>query len=381
MKAQAILVTLMAASLGAAASAQTNVLVNGDFETNPPATLGNNIGYPIAPWVLGTGEQSNVVTVDGPGGFDYGSAGPESDASAPGPGIRQHYLDIANGSNDFYQSFTPRCSGQVTFGGAFSTRGNDAGQAMVTLRQGVGTSGAIVGQTNTINLPGGNSKTDPWTVVSYTAQVHALTTYSFVAHMDNQMNFDNGFVRYNETCNPPNPCCPPWNASTLEDLLTYKGSGGIADPYTLLFQPTSGFNNQIQAYIDYVHAVSPANTTIVIAFRLNDGGTGSTATGGPQVGNIYFISWVAGGGGVPTGGNFFTLATESMQVNRWYRVNTGIFLGDGPPFFPDSCANNRVDVRVQVLHSLGVPGGRGQGVLQIRTPDGRLIERPLPPKR
>jgi len=43
--------------ISAAASAQ-NVLVNGDFEANPPQSFGNNIGWSISPWVLGTGNNS-----------------------------------------------------------------------------------------------------------------------------------------------------------------------------------------------------------------------------------------------------------------------------------------------------------------------------------
>lgn len=207
--------------ISAAASAQ-NVLVNGDFESNPPPNFGNNIGWSISPWVLGIGNASNVVKVDGPGGFNYGSLGPESDASAPGAGVSQHYLDIANGSNDFYQSFTPQCSGQVEFGGSFSTRGNLAGTAAVTLRVGVGTSGSIVGISNTVNLPAGNSKTDPWTLASFTAPITAFTTYSFVVSMDNNMNFDNGFARYEVACNPPTavPTISEWGVMALIALLS-----------------------------------------------------------------------------------------------------------------------------------------------------------------
>lgn len=205
--------------ISAAASAQ-NVLVNGDFESNPPPNFGNNIGWSISPWVLGSGNTSNVVKVDGPGGFNYGSLGPESDASAPGAGIPQHYLDIANGINDFYQSFTPQCSGQVLFDGSFSTRANLAGTASVTLRVGVGTSGSIVG-TSTVNLPVGNSQTDPWTLVSFTSPITAFTTYSFVVSMDNNMNFDNGSATYQVACNPAVvvPTIGAWGAMALTALL------------------------------------------------------------------------------------------------------------------------------------------------------------------
>lgn len=371
----AAIVTVVSLS-ATAAFAQPNVIVNGDFESNPPPGFGNHVNYSISPWKIGPGDQSNVVKVDGPGGFNYGSDGPESDASAPGAGIPQHYLDIV-GENTFYQSFTPPCSGEVTFGGSFSTRGNSPGMATVTLREGVGTSGDIVGQTNTVSLPGGNSKTDPWRLVTYTANINVLTTYSFVVSMDNSLNFDNGFVRYKLTCNPPNPCCPPWNSTSLESMLAYKGSGGIADPYTLLFHPTNLFKNQMQAYIDYVNALNSSNTTIAIAFSLNDAGTGTAPVAGQPVGKTYTLSWVAGGNGSPAGpANFFTLLTESMKVNRWYRVHTNISLKDGPAFFADSCANNDVDVRLQVQHK-ALRGSAGGPIFQIRTPDGQIVEKQL----
>ncbi len=221
---KALLASLAAIAFAAAASAQPNVLVNGDFETNPPATNGNNSGYSISPWVLGSGNQSNVVKVDGPGGYDYGSNGPESDASAPGANIPQHYLDIVNGSNDFYQSFTPPCSGQVTFGGYFDPR-QRRGNASVTLREGVGLSGNVVGQTNNVGLSGGNSRTDPWTLASFTAYIESGSTYTFVVRMENNLNFDNGFVRYETVCELLEPCCPPWNSSVLEDMFVLSRLG------------------------------------------------------------------------------------------------------------------------------------------------------------
>jgi len=202
----AILLATAATLMGTVAFAQPNELVNGDFESNPPPKWGNNIGHSIAPWVLGTGDKSNVVKVDGPGGYGYGTNGPESDASAPGAGVPQHYLDIADGRNDFYQSFIPRCSGEVEFGGAFSTRANLAGTASVAIMQGVGTTGAVVGSTNTINLSGGTSATDPWTPVSFTVAVTPPLQYSFVVTMDNNMNFDNGFVRYTRGCGQLKVC-------------------------------------------------------------------------------------------------------------------------------------------------------------------------------
>lgn len=114
----------LAAALLTALTVSANgapVLTNGGFEQNPPSTTGNNIPHNISPWVLGGGSSANVVKVDGPGGsINYGQQAPESDASAPGDGIEQHYLDIADGANDFYQEFTPLCDGEVEYGAYFS---------------------------------------------------------------------------------------------------------------------------------------------------------------------------------------------------------------------------------------------------------------------
>jgi hypothetical protein len=118
--------------------------------------------------------------------------------------VKRHYLDIANGANDFYQPFTPPCTGQVEFGGFFSTRADSNGTASIKIVQGVGTGTnptlPVIGVTNTINLPGGNSAKDPWTPASFTANLTAGTTYSFVVTMDNNMNFDEAYVRFKVEC-------------------------------------------------------------------------------------------------------------------------------------------------------------------------------------
>ena len=103
---QVLLVVSILTTVTRAVQGSPNVLVNGDFESNPPSNLANNIGWPIPPWVLGaSGQTSNVVTVDSVN--NYGTNGPWFDASGSPPGVKRHYLDIANGSNDFYQPFTP----------------------------------------------------------------------------------------------------------------------------------------------------------------------------------------------------------------------------------------------------------------------------------
>ena len=182
-----------------------NILVNGDFESYPQSSWANNIGGTVTPWVVGTGNQPNVVKVLADGTYHY-LAGPQKDASSATGAVPRHYLDIANGHNDIYQSFTLPCEGKVLFGGYFSSRCDDNGSAHggtgnVQLVQGVGTGGAPVATTNTVPLPaGGNAHTDPWKKAFGSVNL-APGTYSFVVKMSDEVNFDEAYVTYETDCN------------------------------------------------------------------------------------------------------------------------------------------------------------------------------------
>jgi hypothetical protein len=110
----------------------------------------------------------------------------------------QHYLDIANGQNKFYQSFTvPTCpaapagtAAKVTFGGYFSGRGDLGGTATIQLLQGTSLTGSVI-QTLTAVVPAGKSQTDPWIQVSGTTSLVYGSTFSYVVDMPNPVNFDN----------------------------------------------------------------------------------------------------------------------------------------------------------------------------------------------
>jgi hypothetical protein len=235
---RALLMRLSAAfvMLGAVASGATaqNLIQNPDFETNPPPNFGNNIGWSIAPWNVGTGQSPNVVKVDG-GAHNYGNLGPKVDASAPGTGIDQHYLDIADGSNSFYQTFTvPACpaapagtDATVTFGGSFSGRGDAGGTATIRLRQGAGLSGGVI-QTLTTVVPPGNSQNDPWVAVSGVATLSFGSTFSFVVDMPNPMNFDNAFLtmQINPCIEQPPP--PPTQCLDAKGDVTCNPDGTVS---------------------------------------------------------------------------------------------------------------------------------------------------------
>jgi len=227
------------------ASAQ-NLISNSGFENNPPSGFGNHINYSIAPWTLGTGSQSNVVKVDGGVNFNYGSSGPALDADpATGVGVVQHYLDIASGANDFYQSFVvPICGGsnpgetrQASFSGAFSTRDNlSAATATISIRQGVGGTGSLLA-TMSASLPApvppATSGTAPWVPVSGTVNVVVGTTISYVVAMDNNANFDQGFLSFSGSqCVPAQLTLQKtWSNAAVGDdaTITVARSGTVID--------------------------------------------------------------------------------------------------------------------------------------------------------
>lgn len=194
-----------------AANAQ-NILANPGFESNPPTSLGNNLGYSVTPWIL-TGGGTNVVKVDGPGGVAYGNpveSGPQSDASASGAGVIRHYLDINGSSASFYQSFTvPFCSNGAstnsatyTISGYFSSRDRLTGTGTIALLQGTGLGGTLVtGSSVTANTPVQvTNKT--WQLATATVTLTPGQTYSYVVSMNDGSNFDEASVI------PANLQCP-----------------------------------------------------------------------------------------------------------------------------------------------------------------------------
>lgn len=100
-----------------------NLLANDGFETPPSQNLGMYMAGAIPPWrsagvPLGSGPtdiSANPhvhIQMDGPGGFPQGTWFPESDASAPGGGVPQHYVQPQGYA---WQYVTPSCDGTLTF--------------------------------------------------------------------------------------------------------------------------------------------------------------------------------------------------------------------------------------------------------------------------
>jgi len=188
-------ILLLGSTMFSSAAYANNMLVNGGFEADVMPNYGNNVGS-TAPtgWTLSPGLRPNLVKVDGPGGqANWYTTGPNSDGTMAGSGVTRQYFDVTTGRGSLYQTFTSSCTGRVTFGGSFSNRGGSA-SGSVSIRQGAGTGGAVVGQSQTVNISSGNPVDRPWVSRSSTANVQQGQTYSFVVTMNDNANFDEGFV-------------------------------------------------------------------------------------------------------------------------------------------------------------------------------------------
>lgn len=226
--------------------------------------------------------------------------------------------------------------------------------------------------TGTFNLPG-----------AATFGPHSVTVQ--IAGSAN-LNWNPGefvLVRLNFACATPptqlDPCCPPWNKDVMKDMLQLVGPS-LSAPYTLKFVPTQVFSNQMQTYLNYVHSTNNSITSITIDWRLHDQGTSNPpfSSYGTQIGAATVTwNWNTTNIGAPiiSPANFFTVTAPHMMVGEWYTVHTGTFLTGGH-FFPDTCANNDINVRLQVLGARGAPSGGGGGVLEFF--DGKKAIKSIP---
>ncbi|THU04515.1 DUF11 domain-containing protein [Lampropedia puyangensis] len=217
-----------------------NLIVNNGFENNPPNAMGNNIGASIAPWVIGTGGQSNVVAVNG--GESYGNNGPALDAEEQPAGAVQHYLDISGGSNTISQTFTvPTCGATdlterlVNFSGYFSVRDSQSTRGFGYIRildnsvqdsngnpkelVKIDTGYISPTDANGVNVP---PRIQVWKPFGGSVAVMPGHQITYQAYITNNLNFDNAYMAFSDFA------CP---STTLAMAKQWNGaiSGHVAE--------------------------------------------------------------------------------------------------------------------------------------------------------
>lgn len=303
------------ALLSALPAAAQNLIANPGFENNPPAAFGNNIGHGIAPWTLGPGQTSNVVKVDGNVNYNYGTGGPALDPDpASGAGVQQHYLDISAGANAFYQSFVvPTCGGSAgqtrtaTYSGYFSTRDNLSGVGSIAIRQGSGLTGTVLAIGNAVMpapTPPQTSGTAPWVFVSGTVNVTAGSTISYVVDMDNNANFDQAFLSFNNAncASSQFTLEKAWSGAVVNDTatLTVTRAGTVIDSLA------SVANSATEVDADATPVTVFQGETLTLAEVLAAGNAG-----------IYTSALTCTGGGT-LAGNVLTVGTSGTAITCRY---------------------------------------------------------------
>lgn len=213
-KLNQLVARLAALSLIAVATSgwSANLLVNSGFENNPPNpdTIGNHIPYSITPWVLGSGAQANVVTVNG--GTGYSNSGPALDAEGTPAGTFQHYLDISGGDNTVSQTFTvPTCGSQdstprtVDFSGYFSVRDSSSfvGSGYIRIYdETAGTELSRVLITNLQSTDANGNIVDPriqtWKQFGGLTPVTPGHHITYTAFITNNLNFDRAYMAFSD---------------------------------------------------------------------------------------------------------------------------------------------------------------------------------------
>ncbi len=149
-----------------------------------------------------------------------------------------------------------------------------------------------------------------------------------------------------------NNCCPPWNEDIIKENMKIitNPNGGINANYTIMFNPTQTLKNQIQAYLDYAHAMNSPINAIIIHWTLSKKSANTCEGPGTNIGGEHFTTWNTGNNGAINGGNFW--AGYQMEVGIWYKIHTGIFLNGDYKFFDNDCANNDICVRIQVQNGM-----------------------------
>ncbi len=377
-----------AAALGlglvAASPATAQVLLNGNFENNP------QMGHPlvVAPNFVDPQHTWQVVS----GSVNAGTA----PAATPCQVAGAHCIDL-NGEEPgrIEQIITGTTRGQRCTVSFFMSRHAQLAGTSATLR-------AYVDHAPSTppmfvhNLAGVSDTNGRWEAKSFNFIANFPTTVlGFESALAGAAGpqIDNVELR----CEPPvvtppppvaiDPCCPPWNKELLKDMLSYKGSGAIADPYTLKFQMTSSgattaFNHQMQAYIDYLHSIPPfAFNQITIDWTLHNQGNAAvpaSVLSAPLSGSFSTTTWTSPGSGNPTVAPVGFFNAYPMNVGTWYAVHTVIHLKKDQTFFPEKCANIALYVRIQVMSALAPAASGGRGGAMLEFSDGQKTIKSVP---
>ncbi len=188
----------------------------------------------------------------------------------------------------------------------------------------------------------------------------------------------------------PDACCPPFDKNIMLQQLVLTQPGGVTGPITYSFTNSAPYKTQMQDYLNYLHSVNSAITSLSVEWNVSDLGPSGPGTSpaptGPPVPPPALTTWGAGGTGKltyptgpePSGG--YPIIT-GLQPNEWYGFTMTIYLNDSIQFWMESCSSFTATFTVYAdPASLVRVGDQNLIAVEIREPgtkSGRVVMLPL----
>lgn len=148
-----------------------------------------------------------------------------------------------------------------------------------------------------------------------------------------------------------NPCCPPWNVTSIKNQLHLNQPGLVPSNYSFTIVPSAPYTGQMQAYLDFLHAMNPAITTLTMTWTITDQGNGPLPA--PVTSTIMMGSatrtWVCSATGCPPPGLNTNFLSGILMPNRWYRVTTRLSLNNGLTYWPANCPDAFFDYNMREI--------------------------------
>lgn len=193
--------------------------------------------------------------------------------------------------------------------------------------------------------------------------------------MDNDSNFDDGFVEFKE-CGKSvfDPCCPPWTKNEAANTLQpVPGPGGLSSVYGVNYQASTVADGLMDTYLDYIDMAFPNFASLQMIYDVKAHGTGSTPTGsgssvtgtGPNT-----VTYTSSG---KTSGTFWN--GFPFQQNTWYGFSTEVrAIGDDGSTLEmfENCSIDTVYYRVQSLKTARTASGSTLP-LTLEISDGKKV--------
>lgn len=174
---------------------------------------------------------------------------------------------------------------------------------------------------------------------------------------------------------PRSSCCGPWAGIDIIPSLQPQFPNGAGGSYTQVFTPSATLNAQMGAYLNYLHAMNPAVTTLTMSWQAANLGTGaSAATSGTMIGAPQTVTWTWASGTVSmSGGGFW--ANAPFPLGSWIGFQTSLSI-NGPAaaaslLGPD-CRTSWSAWRAQAQQILQ-PGSSGNLVFETIGARGQVV--------